>query len=269
MFLLVLGILILIAGFVISGTGTKNVVLRAVGPGLAEFNVPGLMQTPALQLYSSSGALIAQNSGWGGTAALSTAFAQVGAFALPAGSADAAIEASLEPGAYTIQVFDPTGTGGVVLTEIYDASLSPLTAAQRLINISARGTVSTGAGALIGGFVISGPSDETVLIRGVGPGLAAFGVAYPLADPVLSVYDASGNLVARNLSWATQTSLGSDQLGGADIGSIDASVGAFTLVSGSADTALVVNLPPGAYTFEVTSASNSTGVALGEVYEIP
>jgi hypothetical protein len=56
---------------------------------------------------------------------------------------------------------------------------------------------------------------------------------------------------------------------GADIASTDANVGAFALVVGSADTALVVNLPPGAYTFQVTSASNATGEALGEVYEVP
>ncbi len=259
----------MIAGFVISGTGQKELVLRAVGPGLAAFGVSGVMATPQLQLFSSSGSLVAQNSGWGGTTALATAFAQVGAFALAPSSADAALEVSLEPGAYTMQVSDPTGKGGVVLTEIYDASPSPLSAAQQLINISARGTVSPGAGALIGGFVVSGGSTRTVLIRGVGPGLAAYGVTGILPDPVLSVYDSNGNLVAQNTAWGNQTPGGPDQVGGADIVSTDASVGAFALTVGSADTALVANLPPGAYTFEVTSASNSTGQALGEVYEVP
>jgi hypothetical protein len=129
--------------------------------------------------------------------------------------------------------------------------------------------VSPGAGALIGGFVISGSSNKTVLIRGIGPGLAAFSVAGPLADPVLSVYDSNGNLVARNLSWGTQAATGPDQVAGADIVSTASSVGAFALVAGSADTALVASLPPGAYTFQVTSASNATGEALGEVYEVP
>ena len=263
------GTQILIAGFVIAGSGQENVVLRAVGPGLAAFNVSGVMATPELQLYSSSGAMIAQNSGWGGAGALSASFAQVGAFALSAGSADSAIETSLAPGAYTMQVFDHAGIGGIVLMEIYDASPSPLSAPQRLINISARGAVSPGAGALIGGFVISGGSTKTVLIRGVGPGLAAFGVANTLADPVLTVFDSGGNVVARNLSWSSQTFAGSYQVAGADIASTGASVGAFALAANSADTALVANLPPGAYTFQVTSASNSTGEALGEVYEVP
>jgi uncharacterized delta-60 repeat protein len=261
----------LIAGFVISGTGQKTVLVRAVGPGLAAFKVAGVMANPELQLYSGSGSLVAQNSGWGGDGGLAATFAQVGAFPLSPNSADAAAVVSLPPGPYTLQVFDRSGAGGVVLTEVYDASESPLTDAQRLVNISARGSVSPGAGALIGGFVVSGSSTKSVLIRGVGPGLAAYGVMGCLANPVLSVHDASGNLVAQNLSWSSQVVAGPYQasVDAAGIAAADKSVGAFPLASGSADTALIVNLPPGAYTFEVTSASNSTGQALGEVYELP
>ena len=262
---------ILIAGFVVSGSGSKSVLLRAVGPGLAAFNVPNAMATPELQLYSGSGSVITQNTGWGGSGSLSSVFAQVGAFALSPTSADAATVISLAPGPYTLQVFDHSGAGGVVLAEIYDASPSPLTDPLRLINISARGSVSPGAGALIGGFVISGSATKSVLIRGIGPGLAAFGVSGSLADPVLSVYDSGGNLVAQNLDWANQTVSGPYQAPAtyADIVAMDASVGAFALATGSADTALLANLPPGAYTFQVTSASNASGQALGEVYELP
>jgi PKD repeat protein len=259
----------LIAGFVISDTGTKAVLLRAVGPGLKEFNVPGVMATPELQIYSSTGALITQTSSWDSN--LAATFAQVGAFSLTPGSADAALLTNLAPDSYTIHVFDPSGKGGVVLAEVYDASASPMTAAQRLINISARGYVSPGAGALIGGFVISGSSLKSVLIRGVGPGLSGFGVSDSIADPVLSVFDENGNLVAQNFSWSNQTITGSDQatIEAQDIMTADSSVGAFALSALNPDTALIANLPPGAYTFQVTSASNSTGEALGEVYELP
>lgn len=262
---------ILIAGFVVSGAGSKSVLLRAVGPGLEQFGVAGAMATPELQLYAGSGSLITQNTGWGGGASLSSVFAQVGAFALQAGSADAAAVVSLVPGPYTIQVFDHSGNGGVVLAEVYDASPSPLTDTLRLVNISARGSVSSGAGALIGGFVVSGSATKSVLIRGIGPGLAGFGVSGSLGDPVLSVYDSNGNLVAQNLNWSTQTVSGPYQapVTPADIISMDAAAGAFALSVGSADTALIANLPPGAYTFQVTSASNTTGEALGEVYELP
>lgn len=261
----------MIAGFVIAGTGPKTVLLRAVGPGLSAFDVTDTMATPALQLFSSSGTMMLQNSGWGGTSALSQTFAQVGAFALEPNSADAGIETTLAPGAYTLHVFDASGKGGVVLTEIYDASPTPLTDPERLINLSARGAVSPGAGALIGGFVVSGTTTKTVLIRGIGPGLAAFGVTGPLEDPILSVYDGNGVLVAENSSWGSQTVAGPDQndATAADIAAADTSAGAFALASGSADTALIASLPPGAYTFQVTSASNSSGEALGEVYELP
>jgi uncharacterized delta-60 repeat protein len=261
----------LIAGFVISGTTPETVVLRAVGPGLTQFNVAGAMATPELQLYSSSGALLLQNTSWGGSSALANAFAQVGAFALSPSSADAGVETTLAPGPYTLHVFDPSGVGGAVLMEIYDVNSSPLANPTELVNISARGTVSPGAGALIGGFVISGTSAETVLIRGVGPGLAPFGVANALSDPVLNVYDTNGNLVASNHAWGTQVAAGQYQesVSAAGIASADSTVGAFALAPGSADTALIATLPPGAYTFEVTSASNSTGQALGEVYMLP
>jgi uncharacterized delta-60 repeat protein len=261
----------MIAGFVIAGTGPKTVLLRAVGPGLSAFDVTGTMASPELQLFSSSGTMMLQNSGWGGTSTLSQTFAQVGAFALQQNSADASVETTLAPGAYTLHVFDASGKGGVVLTEIYDASPTPLTDPERLINLSARGAVSPGAGALIGGFVVSGSSTKTVLIRGIGPGLAAFGVTGALADPILSVYDGNGDLVAENSSWGSQTVAGPDQTDAtaADIVAADTSAGAFALTAGSADTALIASLPPGAYTFQVTSASNSTGEALGEVYELP
>jgi len=240
-----------------------------VGPGLAAFSVPGFMATPELQLYSNSGALIAQNSAWGGSGSLSAVMAQVGAFPLAPGSADSALVTNLAPGAYTIHVSDSSGKGGVVLTEIYDASASLLTDTSRLVNISAQGGVSSGAGALIGGFVVSGSSTKSVIIRGVGPGLATFGVAGWLADPVLSVYDSSDTLVAQNRSWSSQAVAGPYQaaVGPGNIINLDAIVGAFALSTG--DAAAVADLPPGSYTFQITSASGSTGRALGEVYELP
>lgn len=261
----------LIAGFVISGSGPKTVLLRAVGPGLKVFNVPGVMATPELQLYSSTGTLLMQNTSWDSTGSLPAAFAQVGAFSLTSGSADDAILTDLTPGSYTIHVFDPSGKGGVVLAEVYDASAAPMTAPQRLINISARGYVSPGAGALIGGFSISGSSVKSVLIRGVGPGLSAFGVTDAIADPVLSVFDENGTIVAQNFTWSNQVITGAEQatVEAQDIMNADSSVGAFALSGTSPDTALIANLPPGTYTFQVTSASNSTGEALGEVYELP
>jgi uncharacterized delta-60 repeat protein len=262
---------VMIAGFVISGVAPKNVLIRAVGPGLASFNVPGTMANTEVQLYSSSGTLITSNTAWGGGAGLAATFAQVGAFSLAAGSADSALVATLQPGSYTVHVFDPTGTGGVVLAEVYDADPSPTASPERLVNISARGPLSSGAGTLIGGFVISGTANKGVLVRGIGPGLAGFGVTDAIPDPVLQVFDENDNLVASNAVWTTQTVAGPYQTAttAAGIAAADSSVGAFALSSQNADTAVLVDLPPGSYTFQITSASSKTGEALGEVYELP
>jgi uncharacterized delta-60 repeat protein len=264
------GIQNLFSGFVVTGTGTKTVLVRAVGPGLAPFGLSNFMPTPEVDVYSASGTLLSRNNtGW--NSSLQPVFAQVGAFGLTQGSNDVAFLINAAPGAYTLHVYDPNGVGGVVLAEIYDTTSAPLTAANRLVNISSRGTVSPGAGALIGGFVVTGNSTKSVLIRGVGPGLSPFGVTDCLPDPVLNVFDANGNLVAQNQDWTNQSVSGAYQpaISAADIVATDANTGAFALSAQNPDTAVIVNLPPGAYTFEVTSASNSTGEALAEVYEIP
>jgi hypothetical protein len=111
----------LTAGFVIDGTGSKKVLVRAVGPTLAgaPFNVAGAVADPQLTLFSGQTS-IGTNDNWGGTAELTTAFTQVGAFVLPAGSRDAAIVATLNPGSYTVQVSGVNGTTGVAIVEVYE-----------------------------------------------------------------------------------------------------------------------------------------------------
>ncbi len=111
----------LTAGFVVGGTGAKTVLIRAVGPtiGAAPFNVSGAIADPQLTLYSGQ-TIIATNDNWGGTAALTAAFSQVGAFALPAASRDAAVLATLQPGNYTVQASGVGGTTGVAIVEVYE-----------------------------------------------------------------------------------------------------------------------------------------------------
>lgn len=112
----------LTAGFVIDGQGSKRVLVRAVGPtiGAAPFNVPGAIEDPQLTLYSGSGAVLQSNDNWGGSTELTAAFAQVGAFALPANSKDAAVLATLSPGAYTVQAKGVGGSTGVAIVEVYE-----------------------------------------------------------------------------------------------------------------------------------------------------
>ena len=243
----------LIVGFTIGETGSKQIVLRGVGPSLARFNVSGVLGDPQLRLFSDR-AQINQNDDWDGTTALSAAFAAVGAFALPPGSKDAALFVPLSNGLYTAQMASAAGSG-VALLEVYDAD--PGSPSATIANVSARNHVGTGDNVLIVGFAVSGLAEKTLLIRAVGPTLA-FAVAGSLPDPKLEVFRGS-TLLQSNDDWGGTTTLST----------VFSQVGAFPLPGTSKDAALLVTLQPGSYTAQVSGAGGTTGVALIEVFELP
>lgn len=247
----------LIAGFVTGGVSPKELLLRAVGPTLESFSVANPLADTTLSLTAPGGAVVATDSGWAGTVLLQNAFLQVGAFALPGTSMDSAILKSLAAGDYTAGVVGTGSETGVALAEVYDADIG--TPGSRLINLSARAFVGTSSNILIAGFVIGGNTPETVVIRGIGPGLSAFGVSGVLANPVLTLEDSSGRQLAQNSGWG-----GTTQLTG-----LFKTVGAFTLDPASSDAAMVVTLPAGSYTVQLSGASGTTGVGLAEIYEVP
>jgi hypothetical protein len=160
--------------------------------------------------------------------------------------------------AMTAQATARNGVGGIVLVELYDTAPS---SPGRFINVSARTRVGVGESALFAGFVISGPTPRTLLIRAVGPSLAAFGITGALADPRLDVFSAESTLPrASNDNWAGTTSL---------VTAFNL-VGAFALPSvTSRDAALITTLPPGAYSAQVSGVGNTVGEALLEIYELP
>ena len=245
----------LLTGFAITGTGERTVLVRAVGPGLTDFGVTGALEAPLLRLYDATGNVLAENTGWAGAPALTQAAAISGAFPLATGHADSAVLVSLAPGNYSLQVLDSRSTnGGVALAEIYDVAGG---SASRLANASSRSSLTAADGVLISGFVITGTTNGSLLVRGVGPALTQFGVTGALADPIVSLYDGNGRMVANNDNWSA-TSLVSSA----------SSVGAFALVAGSKDAALTVTLTPGAYTAQVSGATGTTGGALLEIYEL-
>jgi hypothetical protein len=114
------GAAVLTAGFVIGGDGTDTLLIRGIGPTLSEFNVGGVLATPMVTVFDSTGAQIATNTGWGGGATLASAFAAVGAFSLPATSADSAVLVTLPAGAYTVQVAGTNNSTGIALVEVYE-----------------------------------------------------------------------------------------------------------------------------------------------------
>lgn len=253
----------LIAGFVITGTETKPVLIRAIGPTLGTaFNVSGALSAAQVEVFRGQTSL-AVGTDWGLPAsapAIAATAARVGAFALPAGSRDAALLMSLEPGAYTAVVTGQGSASGVALVEVYDATEGGIPRNQRIINVATRAVAGTAERSLIAGFVIRGSVPQRVLIRGAGPSLAQFGVPDALARPQLSLYSGS-TVLAQNAGWSTST----DAAAIADAG---IQAGAFAFSLNSQDAALIVNLAPGAYTVEVAGVGGTTGTALVEVYEV-
>ena len=250
-------------GFVLQGRASKPVLIRAIGPTLGTFGVGGTLADPVMEVIPlGESTAAASNDNWGGSSALLNAFAKVGAFPLAAASSgDASVETSLPvSGAkgYTVRITGKTANAaGIALAEVYDEE--GVSGAVRLVNVSTSGFVGTGEQALVPGFYIGGDAPKLLLIRAVGPGLAQFGVPETLADPQLSVTPLGKDFaVAANDNWG----------GAADLQTAFVTAGAFNLPAGSSDAAVLVRLPPGAYTVVVSGTGNTTGNALVELYDL-
>jgi hypothetical protein len=258
-----------IAGFVIDGPAgvAKEVLIRGVGPSLAQFDVAGYLTNPVLtvlNITSSPSTMVATNTGWltnANPSQVTTVSKQVGAFALVTGSTDSALVLNLMPGNYTAELSGASSTTGVGLVEVYEVGT---TSPAVLASISTFSQVGSGS-VLTSGFYISGTQPATVLVRAVGPTLSLFSVANPLAEPTLTVVNTTSSqhtTVATNTGWETgpNPSL---------VATAAASVGDFPFPSaGSADSALVLTLTPGTYTANVSGANGTTGTALIEVYQV-
>ncbi len=134
------------------------------------------------------------------------------------------------------------------------ATLSAGSAPSTLSNISSRGRVETGNSVMIGGFVISGSTPKTVLIRARGPSLSAFGVTGLMLNPTLALY-AGATLLDSNNDWGSATNA--------------LAISATGLAPASPlESAILTTLPPGAYTAIVSGVGSTTGIAIVEVLEI-
>ncbi len=238
-----------IGGFVVSGTGSKRVIIRALGPSLTARGVTGTLSAVSMELRNAAGALVAQNSGW-----TSDQQAEIQATGLPPGDPrEAAIVTTLSAGAYTVIVRGVGGEMGVALIEMYD--LQRDSTAIRPINVSTRGRVLTGDSVMIGGFVIGGNRTRRVMVRAVGPSLTQSGVSGVLQNPTLELRDRAGALMAQNDDWTT-----SDQ---------SAAIAASPYKPKSdQESAIIMTLAPGPYTAIVRGVNGSTGVALVEVFDL-
>ncbi len=255
---------IMIAGLVV-GPGTPDTVLiRAVGPALTSYGVGGVLAAPILSLFDSSGNLLASNQGWGTGNATAAIMSSAGAFALPTGSADSALVATLSAGAYTAQVTGAGGTTGVALLEIYEVGATSATA--RLVNLSTRGEIGTGGNIMIPGITVGpGTGERTLLIRAAGPALTSLGVAGAISDPMISLVDSSSNTIASNDNWGTP--IGSEP-DAAALSEAFSNAGAFAFAAGSLDAALIAEVGTGSYSVLASGNGGATGICLVEVYDI-
>ncbi len=248
----------LVAGFVVSGSGTRPLMVRAVGPTLASapFHLPGTLPDPRVQVFRDN-AVVFENNDWADNAALAAAAGRVGAFPLVAGSRDAALLAPLTAGVYTAVAQGAAGTTGEVLLEVYD-TLEPGVPAPAINNLSLRAALPAG-GTMITGFVIRGDAPKRVLIRAVGPTLARFGVRGTLGDPRIRLFSGPTD-VALNDDWTAAPNA-------AALADAARLAGAFPLSYDARDAAVLTALRPGAYTLHVDSAqATDAGTVLVEMY---
>ncbi|HEX7517940.1 MAG TPA: hypothetical protein VF345_11725, partial [Chthoniobacterales bacterium] len=172
----------------------------------------------------------------------------------PTNDLESAIDATLNPGAYTAVVRGKNNTSGVALVEVYDLSQAVLA---KLANISTRAFVSTGDNIVIAGFMLGshGGSDR-VVVRGIGPSLTAFGVPNALANPTLELRDTNGTLMLADNDW---------QDNAAQAAEITAAGLALT---NNLESGIAVTLPPGLYTALLSGLNNGTGLGVVEVYDL-
>jgi predicted outer membrane repeat protein len=233
---------VLIAGFVITGTEPKRVMVRAIGPSLG---IPGELANPRLDLWNSAGQVLAANDDWNQAPNRQEI---IDSTLAPTDAAESAILVTLSPGAYSAVVNGVNNTTGVGLVELYDLGTA---AKSTLANISTRGVVGSGDDVMIGGFIVSGPGAETVIVRGLGPSLP-----FPrgLADPVLELHDQNGALLRANDNWRA------DQKDEIERTGIPPSY--------DEESALVSSVVPSNYTAILRGANGSTGVGLIEIYAL-
>jgi hypothetical protein len=241
---------VLIGGFIIKGTQSKKLILRAIGPSLAAAGVANAITDPVLELHDSAGNVIAANDNW----TLSPQALQIQQSGVaPANSAESAIIATLAPGNYTAVVSGSGGGQGVALVEAYELDGN----ATRLVNISTRGRVEVGDEAMIGGLIIQGSGAKNVIIRALGPSLSVGPnpIAGVLTDPVLELHDGSGNLIGANDDWRNSSQVSEIIQTGVP-------------PTNNSESAIVATLGPGNYTAVIRGANNGTGVGLVEVYDL-
>jgi Bacterial Ig-like domain (group 3) len=240
-----------IGGFIITGTVPKQVLLRAIGPSLGQSGVPDALADPVLELHGPAGFATITDDNWRDDPAQEALIIATGL--APINNLESAIDATLNPGAYTAVVRGKNNTSGVGLVEVYDLSQAGLA---KLGNISTRAFVSTGANVVIAGFILGAHTDsDRIIVRGIGPSLTAMGVPNVLANPTLELRDSNGTVLIADNDWQD------DPAQAAEL------TAAGLAPTNNLESAIAATLPPGTYTALLAGLNNATGVGLVELYD--
>ena len=246
-----------IGGFIITGSGPKHVLIRALGPSLI-LGLPSAhakLQDPVLELHGPGAFVTITNDNWRDDPTQEALIIATGI--PPTNDLESAIDARLYPGSYTALISGKNNTQGVGLIEVYDLDQE---ASSKLADISTRAFVSTlsnGDGVVIAGFIIGGGSGNgRVIVRGLGPSLTGSDVPNALANPTLELRDQNGELQMANNDWQDDA-VQAGEINEAGLAPSD------PLESGIAAT-----LPPGPYTALLDGVNNGSGVGLVEVYDL-
>ena len=239
----------LIAGFILTGTQPKKVIIRAIGPSL---NLPGQLNNPTMELYQGS-TLLASNDDWQNQPAADKQ-AVIDSTIQPTNNLEPALVRTLPANGtnYTAVVRGVNNTAGIAVVQAYDLNR---TVDSKLANISTRGFVQTGNDVLFAGMIVLGTGPQKVIVRAIGPSLT--NVPGKMSDPTLELRDANATIVRANDNWR--------------IGGQEAEIIASTVPpTNDAESALVETLPGNgaSYTAIVRGVNNTTGIAVVEVFTL-
>lgn len=233
----------LIGGFIVTGTGTKRIVVRAIGPSVP---LAGTLANPTLELYNGAGQLVTTNDNWQDAPNKQEI---IDSSIAPTNALESAILTTVAPGNHTAIVRGAGGTTGVGLVEVYDLEAG---SDSRLANIATRGFVETDPNVLIGGMIVDGQIPRKIVVRAIGPSL---GRSDALGDPVLALHDANGGLLDSNDNWATSPQ--ASEIAAASLAPTH-----------PMESAVSRTLSPGSYTAIIRGQNASTGLAVVEAYAL-
>jgi subtilisin-like proprotein convertase family protein len=237
-----------IGGFIITGNDPKHVLVRGIGPSLASI-LPNVLGDPVLELHGPGNFATITNNNWKDTQQAAIEATGIA----PTNDLESAIDATLAPGNYSAVLRGNNNTSGVGVVEVYDLGQG---ANSKLGNIATRAFVNAGNDIVIAGFILgNGAAPSRIVVRGLGPSLAAFGVPTVLEDPVLELRNANGDLLNSNNDWLD------DSVQAAEI------TAAGLAPTNTHESAIAATLSPGDYTVLLMGLNNTTGNGLIEVYD--